>query len=83
MPDQFENPEATKLEDETTSDAAATKRIERVAEKDATHKGTDGTPMKLKIWASCPPSEFVQYELIKNISGALVQCGQKAAAKRG
>jgi hypothetical protein len=35
MPDQFENPEVTKLEDETTSDAAATKRIERVAEKAA------------------------------------------------
>lgn len=57
--------------------------FERVADKDATHKGTDGTPMKLKIWASCPPSEFVQYELIKNIAGAIEKCGQKAAAKRG
>jgi len=35
MPDQFENPEVIKLENETTSDAAATKRIERVAEKAA------------------------------------------------
>ncbi len=35
MPEQFENPEVTKLEDETVSDAAATKRIERVAEKAA------------------------------------------------
>jgi hypothetical protein len=35
MPDQFENPEVTKLEGETISDAAATKRIERVAEKAA------------------------------------------------
>jgi hypothetical protein len=35
MSDQFENPEVTKLEDETLSDAAATKRIERVAEKAA------------------------------------------------
>ncbi|MGA8086314.1 MAG: hypothetical protein WCA10_03355 [Terracidiphilus sp.] len=33
MPEQFENPEVTKLGNETTSDAAATKRIERVAEK--------------------------------------------------
>jgi hypothetical protein len=35
MPEQFENPEATKLEDETVSDASAEKRIERVAEKAA------------------------------------------------
>ncbi len=35
MPEQFENPEVTKLEDETISDAAAQKRIERVAEKAA------------------------------------------------
>ena len=35
MPDQFENPEATKLEDETVSDATAEKRIERVADKAA------------------------------------------------
>ena len=35
MPEQFENPEVIKLEDETVSDAAAQKRIERVAEKAA------------------------------------------------
>jgi hypothetical protein len=35
MPEQFENSEATKLEDETISDATAEKRIERVAEKAA------------------------------------------------
>ena len=35
MPEQFENPEVTKLENETVSDAAAQKRIERVAEKAA------------------------------------------------
>ena len=35
MPDQFENPKVTKVEDETVSDAAANKRIERVAEKAA------------------------------------------------
>jgi hypothetical protein len=35
MPEQFENPEETKLEDETVSDASAQKRIERVAEKAA------------------------------------------------
>ena len=35
MPDQFENPKVTKVEDETISDAAANKRIERVAEKAA------------------------------------------------
>jgi len=35
MPEQFENPEATKLEDETVSDATAEKRIERTAEKAA------------------------------------------------
>jgi len=35
MPEQFENPEETKLEDETVSDATAQKRIERVAEKAA------------------------------------------------
>ena len=35
MPEQFENPEMAKFEDETISDAAATKRIERVAEKAA------------------------------------------------
>jgi hypothetical protein len=35
MPEQFENPEAVKLENETVSDAAAQKRKERVAEKAA------------------------------------------------
>lgn len=35
MPDQFENTEATKLEDETVSEATAEKRIDRVAEKAA------------------------------------------------
>lgn len=35
MPEQFENPEATKLEDKTVSDASGEKRIERVAEKAA------------------------------------------------
>jgi hypothetical protein len=35
MPEQFENPEATKLEDETVSDVVAAKRIDRVAEEAA------------------------------------------------
>jgi hypothetical protein len=35
VPKQFENPEATKLEDETVLDATAEQRIERVAEKAA------------------------------------------------
>jgi hypothetical protein len=35
MPEQFENPNAKKLEDETISDASAGKRIDRVAEKAA------------------------------------------------
>jgi len=35
MPEQFENPKETKLEDETVSDETAKKRIERVAEKAA------------------------------------------------
>jgi hypothetical protein len=35
MPEQFENPEATTLEDETVSDTAAEKRIDRVAEEAA------------------------------------------------
>jgi hypothetical protein len=35
MAKQFENPEVTKLEDETVSDTTAQKRIERVAEKAA------------------------------------------------
>jgi hypothetical protein len=35
MPKQFENPEATKLENETVSDASSQKRIDRVAEKAA------------------------------------------------
>jgi hypothetical protein len=47
MPEQFENPETTKLEDETVSEASAEKRIERVAEKAAaraadTEKKYDG-----------------------------------------
>jgi hypothetical protein len=39
MTKQFENPEVTKLEDETGSDATAKKRIQRVAEK-AAEKGS-------------------------------------------
>jgi hypothetical protein len=35
MPEQFENPQATKLEDETVTDATADKKIQRVAEKAA------------------------------------------------
>lgn len=35
MPEQFENQEATKLEDKTVSDASAKERTERVAEKAA------------------------------------------------
>jgi len=35
MTNQFENPEVTKVEDETVSDEEAKKRIERVAEKAA------------------------------------------------
>jgi hypothetical protein len=35
MAEQFENPEVTKVENETVSDATAQKRIERVAEKAA------------------------------------------------
>ena len=35
MSEQFESPEVTKLENETVSDAAARKRIDRVAEKAA------------------------------------------------
>ena len=35
MSKQFENPEATKLEDETVSDEVAEKKIDRVAEKAA------------------------------------------------
>jgi hypothetical protein len=35
MAHQFENPEVTKVEDETVSDATAEKRIQRVAEKAA------------------------------------------------
>jgi hypothetical protein len=33
MPTQFENPEATKLEDKTVSSETAEKAIERIAEK--------------------------------------------------
>jgi hypothetical protein len=39
MPEQFENPEATKLEDATVSEALAEKRVERVAEKAAARAG--------------------------------------------
>ncbi len=35
MPEQFENPEVTKVENETVSDATAQERIESVAEKAA------------------------------------------------
>jgi hypothetical protein len=35
MPEKFENQEAAKLDDETVSNAAAEKRIDRVAEKAA------------------------------------------------
>jgi hypothetical protein len=35
MPEQFENQQATKLEDDTASDATAEQRIEHVAEKAA------------------------------------------------
>ena len=35
MPTQFENPEATKLEDETVSDPTAQEKIEHVADKAA------------------------------------------------
>jgi hypothetical protein len=35
MPEQFENQQATKLEDDTASDATAEQRIEQVAEKAA------------------------------------------------
>jgi hypothetical protein len=35
MPEQFENPEAKKLKDETVSDATAKKKIDRVAEEAA------------------------------------------------
>jgi hypothetical protein len=35
MAEQFENPDAAKLEDETVSDASAPKRVEHVAEKAA------------------------------------------------
>jgi hypothetical protein len=39
MPEQFENPEASKLEDETVSDATAQQRIDRVAERLAKKSG--------------------------------------------
>ncbi|MGO9775040.1 MAG: hypothetical protein ACLPM3_00445 [Terracidiphilus sp.] len=35
MAEQFENPEVTRIDDETVSDACSQKRIERVAEKAA------------------------------------------------
>jgi hypothetical protein len=40
VPEQFENPEAAKLEDETVSEESADKKIEHVAEK-AARKGID------------------------------------------
>jgi hypothetical protein len=40
MPEQFEIPEVTKLEDKTVSNSTATKRIDRVAEK-AAEKASD------------------------------------------
>jgi hypothetical protein len=36
MAEQFENPEVTKLDNETVSEAAAQKRIARVAETEGT-----------------------------------------------
>ena len=39
MPEQFENPEATKLEDETVSSETDAKAIERIAE-DAAQKSS-------------------------------------------
>ncbi len=36
MPEQFENPEATKLEDAMVSEESAQKKIEYIAEKAAT-----------------------------------------------
>jgi hypothetical protein len=41
MARQFENPEETKLEDETVSDTTAQQRIERVAEKAAKKSSKD------------------------------------------
>jgi hypothetical protein len=35
MPEQFENSEATKLEDKTVSEASAEKRVEQLAKKAA------------------------------------------------
>ena len=35
MPEQFENPEATKLEDDTVTSESAEKAIERIAEEAA------------------------------------------------
>ncbi len=43
MPEQFENPEETKVEDETVSDPSAQKRIDRVAEKAAEKAGKTET----------------------------------------
>jgi hypothetical protein len=41
MPEQFVNPEETKLEDETVSDTTAQQRIERLAEKAAEKSSKD------------------------------------------
>jgi len=41
MPEQFVNPEETKLEDETISDATAQQRMERSAEKAAEKSSKD------------------------------------------
>jgi len=41
MPEQFVNPEATKLEDETVSDITARQRMERLAEKAAEKSSKD------------------------------------------
>jgi hypothetical protein len=35
MPKQFENPKITKLKDETVTDASATKKVDRLAQKAA------------------------------------------------
>jgi hypothetical protein len=53
MPEQFENPEVTKLEDETVSDATAKKRIERVAEK-AAEKPSHTSRITTRITRSFP-----------------------------
>ena len=52
-------------------------------DKDATHRGTDGKKMQLRVWAAVPPSDAVQSELLRAIAKAITNCGQKAAVKRG